>query len=324
MDESSRKWKSRFLSSSIPLEYETAKILSNLGLSVSYDYSYFRKEGNENKEFSVDLKGLGFIPLDDENEVDACVEILVECKYREDGKKWFFLPEIAVSEVSERTSGNAVCSITSFSTKEVNKESIYAFEDQFAFSLKGTEINFHTGDVFDKDLRHGILQLKYAMPYLLSSAISNNLSWHLEDAIPHFIFPILVTNAELYLLKEEFSIERLKKCEDIEEIADKVPYLTYFSDYSPDFAEHHKRIFRNFYDDFKENESLLYFEKYQEQKKHPVYGIYDSPMRMCEELQCSYQGIIRTYYSHFIICSVSQLQVLLEDFFDSITKAVYY
>ena len=38
----SKKWESRLLSSSIPLEYEVAKVLSDLNFTVSFDYAYYR------------------------------------------------------------------------------------------------------------------------------------------------------------------------------------------------------------------------------------------------------------------------------------------
>ncbi len=320
--DASKKWKSRLLSSSIPLEFEAAKVLVDQNMSISYDYSFPRKEGADYKEFSCDLKGLGFVPLNNDDRVDAIIELLVECKYRDEGKGWVFLPELDLFDFSNQTLGYATRGITSFSKKIVSQKPIYDFEQIFSFSPKGVEVNFNNGDVFDKDIRHGILQLKYALPYLIRDAILENVYGHIDDAIPRFIVPILVTNADLYLINKEFSIESLKKCNEIEEIAEKVPYLLFYSDIGSDFTEHHKRIFKNFYDDVKGNTSLFEFENYQFQFKDR-YGIYQSPIRECEELENSYRSILLSYYTHFIICSFDHFKTLVRQIFSSIEQSVY-
>lgn len=319
--DTSKKWKSRFLSSSVPLEFETARVLTNLNISVSHDYSFSRRESLDYKEFSCDLKGLGYFPLGNNDQVDATIELLVECKYRDEGKGWIFLPELDLPEFSNQTLGYAIRNITSFSRTTIKYGPIYDLEEIFSFSPKGVEINFNNGEVFDKDIRHGILQLKYALPYLIQDAILGNIYGHINDAKPRFIVPILVTNADLYLLNKEFSIESLKKCNAIEEIASKVPYLLFYSNIGPDFTEHHKQVFESFYDKIRKNQSLLNFENYQSQVKNQ-YGMYKSPINECQELQNSYRSALLPYYTHFIICSFKHFEVLVKQILSSIEQSI--
>ena len=82
---------------------------------------------------------------------------------------------------------------------------IYEFEDKFSFGSKGVEISLSTGEVYDKDIRHGIMQLQYALQYLLKSDIEGNLFGFVEDCNPTYTISVLVTNAELYIFNHDFS-----------------------------------------------------------------------------------------------------------------------
>jgi hypothetical protein len=56
-----KKWKAGLLSSSVPLEYEVAKILAKEAFAVSADYSYLRRdEQGIEKEFSCDIEATAY------------------------------------------------------------------------------------------------------------------------------------------------------------------------------------------------------------------------------------------------------------------------
>lgn len=314
----SKKWKSRLLSSSLPLEYEVAKILTDRDFSVSFDYSYYRKDGDHKKEFSTDLKALHFFPLDTEDRIDASLTLVAECKYREEGKKWIFLPDINKPEFSDFTLGYTIKSLAEFSTKATKQDLISSFEEEFNYALKGVEINVTSGEVFDKDIRHGIAQLKFALPYLIKNTIDNNRFCHLVDAHPGYVISVLVTNADLYILNEEFSIERVKECEDLEELAQHVPYLVCHTEIGPDFTDHHKGIFRGFSRDCEEVENFQVFEAFQKTQRHKTYEIYKSPLRCCQDLEQSYFSTMKQYYSQHFICNFKHFP----DFIDKILKTL--
>ena len=309
----SKKWKSRLLSSSIPLEYEVAKILTDLDFSVSFDYSYFRKDGNQKKEFSTDIKAHSFFPIDAENDLDAEITILAECKYRDEGKKWLFLPDINKPDFSNFTLGYTIKSLSEFSLKKTKNNLIYPFEEDLNYALKGIEVNIITGEVFDKDIRHGISQLKFALPYLIKNGIETNLLGHETDAYPQYFISILITNAELYILNDEFSMQKIKEVNSIEEISTQVPFLVCYSDVTPDFFEHHRDIFENFYIEYETSKNLFSFEKYQQTLQNEKYGFYNSPKRTCQALQGSFTSILKEYYCQHLICNFDNFPKLLDE-----------
>jgi len=315
-----KKWKSRLLSSSIPLEFEVAKALSNLNFNVSFDYAYYRQENGVSKEFSTDIKGFLLFPRNNENKVNANLNILAECKYREEEKKWAFLPEVNRPDISHFTLGYTFKSLSEFSIVKNYKDHIYAFEGKFNFALKGVEISLSTGEVYDKDIRHGIMQLQYALPYILKSDIEGNLFGFLEDSDPTYTISVLVTNADLYIFNEDFSIERMKNIDDLDSIAKKVPYLICSSEIGPDFTQHHKSIFKNFclLNEYESN--LNTFEAFQKKQIHKKLQIYNSPIDTCNDLAESSYYILRKYYSQHFVCSFEHFPQFMEELVKVVSK----
>jgi hypothetical protein len=316
----SKKWKSRLLSSSLPLEYEVAKILTDLDFSISFDYTYYRKDGEHKKEFSTDLRGYTSFPLDNENEIDADLTLIAECKYREEGKKWIFLPDINKPEFSIFTFGHTIKSLAEFSTYKNKQNPIVSFEEKLEFALKGVEVNLTTGEVFDKDIRHGISQLKFALPYLIKDSIEGNIYGHLVDAKPSYLLSILITNSELYIFNNDFSIDKIKKVEKIEDLAKKVPYLICHSEIGPDFIDHHKDIFEDFNSNA-EQPNMKKFEAFQKTTKDKKYGIYNSPIRTCSDLEFSFPYTLKEYYSQHFICSFEHFPELINLILKILSKA---
>jgi hypothetical protein len=312
MSENSKKWKPRLLSSSLPLEFDVSKILSKYSFYISHDYSYFRKEDNLHKEFSVDINAKGFVGV---RKIKADIAILAECKYREEGKRWVFLPEIG-TDFSTFTLGYTLRHENSFSLQNIKGSSIYEFEQNFDCSVKGTEISVSTGEVFDKDIRHGISQLKYALPYIIKDNIEFNCNGNIEDAHPFYIIPVLVTNADLYLFNEDVSIETIKQTEDIETLMKKVPYLVLHNGIGPDFREHHKNIFK----DFNKNLDAANIELFEKKQKEYTneHNMHESAVEECQDLENSDSFTLNKYYTQFFVCSQNHL----DDFIKGAMKAI--
>lgn len=190
---------------------------------------------------------------------------------------------------------------------------MYNFERKVEFGLKGVELNIYTGEVFDKDIKHGINQLKYALPYLIKDSIEGNIYGGFSDIVPDFIIPILVTNADIYILNKDFKINNLKSIHTIDQIAKKTPYLISYSGIGPDFTEHHKQVFKDFNSKISKNENLIKLEQIQSTYLHPKYNFYNSPIRLCDELENAYKSTLLKYYTHFIICSFDNLEILIKD-----------
>ena len=322
MTEQTKKWKSRFLSSSVPLEFEVAKTLTNLKFNVSYDYSYLRKDGLEAKEFSTDILGQIYFPTNNKDIVNASLAVIAECKYRDEGKKWIFVPELYHQDSTKFVIGNTIRAFGEMSKDEVNTNLFFDFDRGFESTMKGIEININTGEVFDKDVKHGINQLKFALPYLIKDSLEFNMYGHIDDAKPWYVLPILVTNADLYVLRKEFSIDLLKTIDNIEDISDKVPYLILNSDIGPDFTGHHRMVFENFFADNKGNTSLKSLDESQMKFKDGELGIYNSPIDLCRELDESNKWTLIKYYSQFFVCSLDNFETLIKDIIEVVPKSI--
>ncbi len=308
MTDNSKKWKPRLLSSSLPLEFDVSKTLAKHKFSIEHDYSYLRKEENSYKEFSVDLKATNFVKI---KKVHADITVLAECKYREEGKRWAFLPEIN-SDYSTFTAGYTLRHESAFSTDKIDSAKISGLEYLFDYSTKGTEISLATGDVFDKDIRHGISQIKYALPYIIKHNIEFNTFGHLEDASPFFIVPVLITNADLFIFNENVSIDVIKQTDDIDILMRKVPYLILHNSIGPDFNEHHKNIFKSFSTEL-DHPNIDEFEKKQKTFINE-HDIYESPVEERQDLEEADLFTMNKYYSQYFICSLSN--------FDNFTKQI--
>src|SRR5690349_17324613 len=88
-DEKNREWKKHLLRSGAPLEYEVARILDNEGMFIDADFSFLRRDGSVEKEFSVDIvaewsggERFETSPFD--------MVLAVECKYRSREKSLVF------------------------------------------------------------------------------------------------------------------------------------------------------------------------------------------------------------------------------------------
>ena len=217
--------------------------------------------------------------------------------------------------------GYTIKSLSEFSLIRNHKHHIISFEEQCEFALKGIEINVTSGDVFDKDILHGLAQLKYPLPYILKRDVEGNIFGFLEDAKPSYAITILVTNADLYILNDNFSISRLKAVDDITDLAKKVPYLICYSDLGPDFTQHHKEIFEGLNTSIAEHDNnLKTFENFQQKFKHKKYDIYDSPITTCSDLEESSYYILRKYYSQHFVCSFEHFPDLINELLKTLSK----
>ncbi|RKY37504.1 MAG: hypothetical protein DRP78_00960 [Candidatus Omnitrophota bacterium] len=238
------KWKAKLVSSSLPLEYEILKALVLQGFAVNSDYTYQRDEQGILKDFSVDIEATAYFL--NSNKITASLDLLIECKQRKKNTKWLFFPDPNLSDFSPITLGYTLRCIDEFSPTTLSTNVAIKFDKKFNACIKGIEIDINDGNVYDSELRHGIYQLKYALPRLLVKlSLHNIFSNHLNDNKPFLLCPILLTNAELFVAKREINVSLVENAEQLKDIAEPVPWLMLYSDYGPDFKMHCKRIFQN-------------------------------------------------------------------------------
>ncbi len=308
------KWKDRLLSSSIPLEYEIAKILTQNKFSVSFDYAYQRLDGQLEKEFSVDIKADAFWPFNENAAVKANIDLLIECKYRNPNVSWLFIPELIEEEYSKFSSKGVIKLIDEFS-QAANRDSAFGLP-VCETCLKGVEVNTQNGEVHDSGITHGISQLVYSLPLLVKEHIYRCLSGSIDEAYPYILCPILVTTAELRLLKGEFSIESLRAAESIDDISVSVPFVRMYSEVYPSFDEH----CRNIYKDFLQQYHLSNYNFLKELRKVDIGGIMSGKIKTSnmhsqpETLLTSLQhGIGNDLFRETLVCNFSHFPALIKE-----------
>jgi hypothetical protein len=308
-----KEWKNKFLSSSLPLEFEVGKILQLQDFVFSYDYLYSRdKYASDNEsekcsevynDFSVDLHAWNLAPfgnLDDDIESSAWLDLLIECKYTQPNKKWVFLPDLSVDKHIAMRGGEFLNVIDTFCKKSVKYRATADFDKHGPFCYKGTEIDASNGKVDFYPIQKGVSQLQYALPRLICDYIENRCDDDIRG-IPLFFCPVLVTTADLMVLKQEVTIEMVTSSENLTDIAKSVPYLFLYSDCGPDFKNHCAKQCKELYQF--EWSVLDEYRRSQGEKE------WDLPTCVCKRLS---NGEMSSYFSQFVICSFNSFPTLLQ------------
>ena len=223
MTESSSKWKDPLLRSSLPLEYLIAKKLNDIGVYVSGEYSYLRP--NENglmTEFSTDIWAFKFLEENEQEDLWACINFIMECKYTYKSTKWIFAPYPS----DENISSGYINIFQDFAVQRIDKNLLHNFEQQqnLKYCFKGIELL--EKDCNPNTISKGLNQLKYASIQLAKTSITNQIcAWHDDELKIEFLCPILLTTAPLYILKNNLSLENIEQAVNVEDIADKVDAL---------------------------------------------------------------------------------------------------
>lgn len=233
----SGKWKNKLLSSGLPLEFEAAKILAAKGFTVTPDYTYARNDLGILKDFSVDAHGSAYIPFTDPNRITCSLDILVECKHRHRNVKWLCLPDVNKDDCSPFIAGHTIRSVDEFSDSFLPDNVGVDFDLQSPSCFKCIEIDVN-GRVYDSELRHGIAQLQYALPRLLTDQVLCNIYAHREDNRPFLFCPILLTSADIHLAHDGFDVSTVENSAEIEDFSDVKPYVVAYYDVGPDFKAH--------------------------------------------------------------------------------------
>lgn len=303
----SKDWKSKLISSSLPFEFEAAKILIAHDFVTTSDYTYSRDDLGVIKDFSVDLRARDKTPFTTTEKNTAELNLLVECKQRNPNIKWLFLPEINHLDLSPVVTGVTIRVIDEFCKNFLPINSTIDFDCKGPFCYKGIEIDEKSGNVFDSELKHGISQLQYALPRLISQCIRFHAVGFPEDNIPFFICPILLTSSELYILNRDVEINNIKSATSLNDIAEKVPFLVYYSDYGPDFEKHCMKEF-SMIKNLKGDKRIYDLEQYL---KKIGYDDLRLPANLIDRLcDCDRYDLTR-FFTQFVICSIDTFPSLL-------------
>ena len=210
---SSSKWKTGLLKTGLPLEYVTARSLSERGHSIFGEYPYTRPdESGKPIEFFVDIRTYKSLSFGGHLIV---LSMLVECKYRQPGTTWVFAPLPA-----DTYPIGLVQSTEDISPIRLNDKALWDFEKQTGYCVSGVELT-SDGSGNTSGTKHGIFQLKYAMLHLIANSMGHNYEECVYDGNHIDIScPIIVTTADLRLIKPGLSLEDFRQANELSEVTD--------------------------------------------------------------------------------------------------------
>ncbi len=308
---SSKQWKDKLLSSSLPLEFEVAKLLVSKGFSVSSDFTYSRNDAGVNKDFSVDLHATAYLPFSNPNKITASLELLIECKYRNPKvTQWLFFPDPNKPDFSPITLGQTIHLVDEFSPYSVRKDAVFDFEATLPCCYKGAEVNTNNSSVYDTEIKHGLAQLQYAIPRLIVDQIMHNVLGNSEDNKPFIFCSVLLTTAEIFIANKNMTIEEVEKASNLTDIAVKAPYLLLYSDYGPDFGLHCAQECQSL-KNLDQLEQIKILESKRQNSEEEAYSIsYPSFIGLSLAQATRYE--LCRYFTQLLVCSYAQFPQLID------------
>jgi hypothetical protein len=199
----------------LPLEQLVAEKLSDKGFIVGGEFSYSRlnTEGNL-VDFSVDLHASLYSQVRKEVPIFSDLELLIECKYSSPEVDCFF----ASYPNLEPLTANSVHTYDHLSKYWIgNKTPFKEIEKDAKYVVNGIAISESFVD--NKRIKHGLNQLRHAIPSLLEKIAELALMSDDENLIL-LISPILVTNAKLRALNTASSYEDIRNANSLEDISE--------------------------------------------------------------------------------------------------------
>lgn len=204
------KWKDLVLRSGLPLEYEVKAYLDKKGFVPSYEAAYLREdEAGRTRSFSYDIRATILRPRHQ-------IELMVECKYRHESVKWFFLPE-EYGGVGGLEALDVFHPVDEF-TEEASPFSLGDLFPELA-PAAGRGIELTKDQTNGKSIYQATTQLAYAFAEHLTEAIVCEIDRLLGKDTVLCNLPVIVTTAHLYRLNEGITIAAVKGASEPKDIA---------------------------------------------------------------------------------------------------------
>jgi hypothetical protein len=218
---SKRKWGESFLKSGLPLEHLTLMTFEQQGWQCSLHLEYMRRN-REGIAAWFELDMVAYSPMDEKD--DLC--FLVECKYHDTSKFWFFLPCTTVSHMAQYGAMSAGANLET-DQYVFNYAPYQALADPSRISTLNLAPRSVWGVAVSEDgvkqensIHRALQQLAYGyVPYCLDNFYSLTRNW------PVSLVPMIVTNAKIYRLKPEIlDLEKVRQATQPDEIADEIDW----------------------------------------------------------------------------------------------------
>ena len=224
---SKKKWGESFLKSGLPLEHLTIVTFRSLDWNCRPRVEYIRENLNGEKTwFEIDLEASSY-----ETNKDTSLSFLVECKYHDLSRFWFFLPHD-----SERWA---------FNDRVLNVGPFQLLADPRSKSLlslapcsAGGIVISAEGDKQENAVSTAIQQIVNGFVPCSLNQFSYDLDFHnstldIKDFLPSAtaVVPMIVTNACIYRLKPEVTdLELIRNASSPNDIADEVEWTWCYHD----------------------------------------------------------------------------------------------
>jgi hypothetical protein len=296
-----KKWKSRLLASGLPFEFDVARVLHSKAYFVKADYIYSRSSEGILKDFSVDIRATKLLPWADSDRV-AFVTLLVECKYAHPRKEWLLLPALGTRFFAPWGPGDAIRIVDQFSRHSLAVRPPAFFDAELQQCYKATEVDLANNRVSDEGLRHGIEQLRYAMPRLFTQFALPYFADEGEENPPFVFCPILVTTARLRVVHGHITLQQASGASTPDELGDEAKHLLLYSDYGPDFEAHCSKA------------STLLVQEPSVMGQVQSFKVSDleEPALTSHGLATAQPEVLSRYFTQFLVCTFSAFPELID------------
>jgi hypothetical protein len=284
-----QKWGESFLKSGLPLEHLTLMTFESLGWLCSLHYEYLRenREGETNW-FELDIQA--YSPKND----NGFLRFLVECKYNDLSKHWFFMPCETTSHTAQYEAVSAGQVVES-NQRVLNFAPYEALSNPLSPSMLSLAPKSVWGVVVSQDgtkqentIYTAINQLAYGfVPYSLDNFYRLTMNY------PTALIPIIVTNAKIFRLKPSIAdLDIVREASSPTDIADELDWTWCYHacpnellGYNSDLIDRHD-------------------EEY-EIKKYPVLNdrlldLWQSPTWIAVVNINSLENFVQAIYKHFV------------------------
>lgn len=214
--------------------------------------------------------------------------------------------------------GRTMRAIDDFSRVFFKPNCTVSFDEDAIFCMKGVEVDASTGAVHDAEIRHGLAQLQYALPRLLSDNISFNMLSHEEDNYPFIICPILLTTSELFIARDDVSIATVERASVLEDIAVPAKYVTLYLDPTPDF-QRHRQLACSQLSELANHQVTKKIDAFRKERGEYEFAL---PSGQCWRLANSNGEKFAEYFSQTVVCSLEHFPELIEEIKKVATRAV--
>lgn len=216
-----QKWGESFLKSGLPLEHLTVMTFESLGWFCSLHYEYLRENRDgEPNWFELDIQA--YSPEND----NGLLRFLIECKYNDLSKYWFFLPCETISHTAQYEALSAG-EVVESNQRVLNFAPYEALSDPVSSSMLTLAPKSVWGVVVSQDgtkqenaVYTAINQLAYGfVPYSLDNFYRLTMNY------PTALIPIIVTNARIFRLKPNIvDLDIVREASSPTDIADELDW----------------------------------------------------------------------------------------------------